>query len=186
MHKPSLTGLFSRVDEIQLTHLKFCTHVDEHLVNNVWTNNFITSYCFWMIPNMLEYTFFWDTRYYTVGRERAINNSWPYLEILHGLVELQMSCGGRWCHLLVRRHGATCGARVVIGWWSGGYGRRREGGILTTISLALLTGALAGLPLLQRGGFGRSSHDLLLTHQSDVEPDDSDGRLFSTGPRENQ
>ena len=64
--KPSLTGLCSRVhnsDETQLTHLKFCTHVNKHLVNNVCKNNFITSYCFWMLPNMLEYTFFWDTRY---------------------------------------------------------------------------------------------------------------------------
>ena len=37
-----------------------CTQI---LVSNVWTNNLITLYCFWMIPNMLEYTFFGDTRY---------------------------------------------------------------------------------------------------------------------------
>ena len=64
--KPSLTGLFSRVhnsDETQLTHLKCCTHVNKHLVNNVWKNNFIMLYCFWMISNILEYTFFRNTRY---------------------------------------------------------------------------------------------------------------------------
>ena len=35
--KSSLTGLFSRVhNSTQLTHLKFCTRVNKHLVNNVW------------------------------------------------------------------------------------------------------------------------------------------------------
>ena len=72
--KPSLTGLCSRVhnsDETQLTYLIFCTHVNKHLVNNVWQNNFITSYCFWMLPNMLEYTLFWDTRYNTSLHSRG-------------------------------------------------------------------------------------------------------------------
>ena len=61
--KSSLTGLFSRVhnsDETQLTHLKFCTqYVNKHLVNSVWFFYFfITSYCFWMLPKMIEYTYF--------------------------------------------------------------------------------------------------------------------------------
>ena len=59
--KPSLTGLCSRVhnsDKTQLTHLKFCTHVNKHLFDIVCKNNFITSYCFLMLPNILEYTFF--------------------------------------------------------------------------------------------------------------------------------
>ena len=64
--KSSLTGLFSRVhtsDETQLTHLKYCAHLNKHLVTMCEQNNFITLYCFWMLPNMLESTVFWDTRY---------------------------------------------------------------------------------------------------------------------------
>ena len=64
--KPSLTGLFSRVhssDEKQLTHLKCCTHVNKHLVNNVWKNNFITDTLFQCYPIWLS-ALFGDTRYY--------------------------------------------------------------------------------------------------------------------------
>ena len=59
LHEAKFCRVYPRVhnsDETQLTHLKFCTHVNKHLVNNVWQNNFITSYGFWMLPNMLEYT----------------------------------------------------------------------------------------------------------------------------------
>lgn len=35
----------------------------KHLITNVWTNYFITLYQFWMLQNVLECTFSWDTRY---------------------------------------------------------------------------------------------------------------------------
>ena len=80
--KPSLIGLFSRVhnsDETQLTHLKFCTHVNKHFVNNVCKNNFITSYCFWMLPNMREYTFLGTPGMYSILTILGYDDVWKMI-----------------------------------------------------------------------------------------------------------